>query len=67
MPTLIPAGRNFHPDNLDTGFSPNHECALATGKILSSLKELSGRPEMAELADLIKQSPQYFSREDEHK
>jgi len=64
MPRLIPAGKNFNPDAIDTGFAPNHTCELSTDKILSSLQELSGRPEMAELADLVKKSPQYFSRED---
>jgi hypothetical protein len=64
MPTLIPAGKNFNPNSLETGFSPNHERVLATSKIISSMKEVSECPEMAELVELVKKSPQYFSRED---
>jgi hypothetical protein len=64
MPRLIPvAGTTFDAGKIDTGFSPNHECNLSTEEILTSLDELSRRSEMAEFTSLVKQSPQYFSRE----
>jgi len=64
MPTLIPASKNFNPDAIDTGFSENHKCVLSTDKILNSQKELSKRPEMTELVELVKKSPQYFNQQD---
>ena len=60
MPTIIDCAQwDFSPERLETGFQQNSGQALTTESILASMEDLRARPEMNELAELIKASSQY--------